>query len=237
MGRIQKAYETRLRWLLAHVGARQLDKGVRWWLDQAQGLSQREHVSLNQALTRRFETLACKRPFAPVRLLASSERFLCDAGLGGLARWLRAAGYEALWQADIGDDELLRQARVQGATILTTDSMLMERRLVRDRLIPAFWLPPTLEIPEQLSLVFREFGLVLRAPRCMACGGCLRAVEKEALRDRIPPRTYRWLNDFFVCQRCDQLFWHGTHWQRIRDKLEQTARTESSIRNPGPPQT
>ena len=124
---------------------------------------------------------------------------MCDAGLGGLARWLRAAGYEAVWQPDIADDELLRQARAMPATILTTDSMLMERRLLRDGIIPAFWLPPTLRIPEQLALVFREFGLTLRGPRCMSCGGELRRGYKEALRERIPPRTYRWLDEYFVC--------------------------------------
>ena len=75
----------------------------------------------------------------------------------------------------------------------------MERRLLRDRIIPAFWLPPTLSIPEQLALVFREFGLTLRGPRCMSCGGELRRGSKEALRERIPPRTYRWLDEFFVC--------------------------------------
>ncbi|HWX18780.1 MAG TPA: Mut7-C RNAse domain-containing protein [Candidatus Binatia bacterium] len=105
------------------------------------------------------------------------------------------------------------------ATILTTDSMLMERRLLRDQIIPSMWLPPTLTIPKQLALVFREFGLTLRRHRCMACGGELRPVDKEQMRERIPPRTYRWLDEYFVCSRCDKLFWHGTHWERIRQRL------------------
>jgi hypothetical protein len=140
-----------------------------------------------------------------------------------LARWLRAAGYEADWEPDIGDDRLLREARRLAATILTTDAMLMERRLLRDRVIPAFWLPPTLSIADQLALVFREFGLALREPRCMTCGGEVSPASKEALRERIPPRTYRWLDEFFVCRRCDKLFWHGTHWQRIVGRLHTLA--------------
>ena len=145
--------------------------------------------------------------------------FFCDAGLGGLARWLRASGYDARWEQDIDDDDLLTKARQTGATILTTDSMLMERRVLRDRLIPAFWVPPTLNISDQLKLVFAEFGLTPRASRCMHCGGRLLPVDKEALRDRIPPRTYHWLNEYFVCERCDHLFWHGTHWHHIRTAL------------------
>ncbi len=49
----------------------------------------------------------------------------------------------------------------------------------------------------------------------MSCGGELHPGDKEALRERIPPRTYRWRDDYFVCARCDKLFWHGTHWRRI----------------------
>ena len=43
---------------------------------------------------------------------------------------------------------------------------------------------------------------------------------EEALRERIPPRTYRWLDEFFVCGRCHRIFWHGTHWQRIAGRLQ-----------------
>ena len=97
--------------------------------------------------------------------------------------------------------------------------MLMERRVVRDRIVPALWLPPTMEIPSQLKLVFRELDLRILAPRCMSCGGPLRTADKEALRERIPPKTYRWLDEYFVCSRCGKLFWHGTHWSRIAKTL------------------
>lgn len=215
MSRIRRGYEDRFRALLRRARARRLEPGVQWLAAKAQRLSARENLSLADALAQVYEHLATRKPFQQSASQLPPGLFLCDAGLGGLARWLRAAGYEAAWQPDIADDELLRQARALPATVLTTDAMLMERRLLRDRIIPAFWLPPTLCIPEQLALVFREFGLTLRGPRCMSCGGELRRASKEALRERIPPRTYRWLDEFFVCRRCDKLFWHGTHWQRI----------------------
>jgi uncharacterized protein with PIN domain len=55
----------------------------------------------------------------------------------------------------------------------------------------------------------------------MSCGGELRKEEKEKLRERIPPKTYLWLDEYFVCRRCDKLFWRGTHWQRIARELSQ----------------
>ena len=221
MSRIQKAYETRFRWLLGGVRARRLDQGVQWLVQKARRMSADMAMPLSDALTRIYGELATRRGFVQHQQLPEPVHFFCDAGLGGLARWLRAAGYEAEWEAGIDDDELLRRAREIAAVILTTDSMLMERRLLRDRVIPSLWLPPTLKIPEQLALVFREFKLRVRRHRCMACGGELCTVDKEQMRERIPPKTYRWRDDYFLCGRCGKLFWHGTHWERMKRALNE----------------
>jgi len=236
MSRIRRGYEARFRALLRQLQARRVEAGVQWLLARSEKLSRHEAMPRANALTRVYDSLFRKIELHAARVAVataptrggvatssrrpSSRLFLCDAGLGGLARWLRAAGYEALWTPDIGDDELLKQARQLGATLLTTDSMLMERRLLRDGVIFSVWLPPTLTIGQQLALVFRELGLSARQPRCMSCGGELRPVEKESMRERIPPKTWRWKDEYFVCARCDKLFWHGTHWQRIHQRLE-----------------
>jgi uncharacterized protein with PIN domain len=53
----------------------------------------------------------------------------------------------------------------------------------------------------------------------MRCGGLLDSVEKSSVAERIPPRTARWLDAYQVCRDCDGLFWRGTHWQRIEERL------------------
>jgi len=221
VSRIHKAYEGRFRALLQEVRARRLEEGVQWSLKKAKQLSAERGISFSAALAQVGDDLARKIRFRGTD--ASPVLFWCDAGLGGLARWLRAAGHDASWRADIADDELLHEARKSSGTILTTDSLMMERRLLRDGIIPAFWLPPTLKIPQQLALVFREFNLMVGEPRCMDCGGELRRAEKEALRERIPPKTYRWLDEYFVCDRCGKLFWRGTHWEKISRQLKLAA--------------
>ena len=220
MSRIRKAYQTRFRWLLQHLHARKLNEGVEWLLSKSERVAVEKGVNNGQALAIVYEDLAARPAFGDLKPTAGGDRFFCDAGLGGLARWLRAAGYETFWVPGIDDDELLREARKLGTIILTTDSMLMERRLLRDRIIPAFWLPPTLVITEQLKMVFREFDLRLRGPRCMSCGGQLVRAEKEQLGERIPPRTYLWIDEYFLCSQCGKLFWHGTHWRKIVTTLE-----------------
>jgi len=235
MSRIRRGYEARFRALLRQLHARRLELGVQWLLARAEQLSRCEAISHADALTRVHDGLSGKIQRDRARVARASvfpsgapatnskapPLLLCDAGLGGLARWLRAAGHEALWKPDIADDELLKQARELGATLVTTDSMLVERRLLRDAIIPSVWLPPTLTMFEQLALVFRELRLTAREPRCMSCGGELRSVEKETLRDRVPPRTWRWVEEYFLCTRCNKLFWYGTHWQHIQSRLRQ----------------
>jgi uncharacterized protein len=227
MSRIQNAYEHRYRELLLRFGARRLDQGVQWLLDRAGRLKEQEELSPADALTRVARELAAKnlKTHHPA-WDGSNIRFFCDSGLGGLARWLRGSGYEAFWESSIDDYELLQRAQKLSATVLTTDSLLMERRVVRDHVIPALWLPPTLSISEALAFVFHEFGLKAREPRCMSCGGDLRRESKEVLRERIPPKTFKWLDEYFVCSRCGKLFWKGTHWNRIADELRKMTKPE-----------
>lgn len=218
MGRIEKGYLARFRNLLQHTRARRMEKGISWLIGRAQRLSAARGISLTDAFTLVHDELAAKR--AVQQPNGDVPAFFCDSGLGGLARWLRAAGYQALWQAQIADHALVREVQDRGAILLTTDSLLMERRLLREGIVRALWSPPTLPIHTQLAVVFREFGLHIREPRCMACGGELFSVQKEDLRQRIPPKTYLWLDEYFVCNDCDKLFWRGTHWEKIRRELD-----------------
>jgi len=140
--------------------------------------------------------------------------------LGALARWLRAAGYDSSWKADVGDWELVRFAQREGRILLTSDTGILRIGIVRDGEVLALFIPHGLGKQEQLAFVLRRLNLPLRERRCMACGGVLAEVPKEHVRDRVPPRTFAWLERFYECVRCGQLFWQGTHWQRIARELE-----------------
>src|ERR1051326_7192680 len=134
MSRIQTAYEYRYRELLLRFGARRPDQGVNWLVRRARELKEGESVSLADSLTRVARELAAKslKTRHPLANNGENIRFFCDSGLGGLARWLRGSGYEAFWEPSIDDYELLQRAQKLHTTVLTTDSLLMERTVVRD---------------------------------------------------------------------------------------------------------
>ena len=148
-------------------------------------------------------------------------RFLCDPSLGGLARWLRAAGFEADMAAGVAGHRLPEAALRLGRVLLTTEAEVLDRRIVADGSLRVVWVPSALTMREQLRMVALDLGLAPREPRCMCCGGALVKAAKQAVRSRIPPRTALWKDEYFVCAACDRLFWQGTHWERIARTLRE----------------
>ena len=152
--------------------------------------------------------------------------------LGGVARWLRAAGYDASWRYGIDDDDLVTLARREGRWLLTSDLGIFERRVITRGELPSLFIPRGTNTTEQLGFVLGKLGLPVRDPRCMACGGRLEQVSKESVRDVVPEKSFRRHDNFTRCDRCDKVFWQGTHWGRIRNRLEKAARTMPSRESP-----
>lgn len=146
-------------------------------------------------------------------------RFICDAMLGGLARWLRAAGYDAEFEYDIDDGELVARAERTGQMILSSDGPLFERNVITSGRVRALFVPRQLSKLEQLRFVVGELGLAIGTARCMACGGELIEVPKHEVAGEAPPLAFRRCEQFWRCGRCGKLLWHGTHWRKIAERL------------------
>jgi uncharacterized protein with PIN domain len=149
-------------------------------------------------------------------------KFLCDEMLKGLARWLRAAGYDAVVAADGTDDRaLLDRAQQQGRILLTRD-----RRFAIDRPGAAGLLLLQCNDMDACFAELRETLAVdwLHRPfsRCLACNTPLR----EAGRDRwveVPDYSREQATRLLYCPSCNQLFWDGSHVARMRERLEAAA--------------
>jgi hypothetical protein len=232
---LQEGYRERFRALLARVQPRRLEFGVELLIERARARRDGFGVPLDQALAalyaetrervERREQAQAACPVGGGRLppapLADPPRFVCDGSLGGLARWLRAAGYEAV-RVSGGGERARTEAHLSGGMLLTSDAAVLARPRAAAG-VPALHVPGELPVAEQLARVLRAYGLRPRAPRCMACGAALRAVDKARVRERIPPRTARWKDEYFLCAGCGRLFWQGTHWERIARVLERLA--------------
>ena len=141
--------------------------------------------------------------------------------LRGLARWLRAAGYDASWTYGIDDAALLYHAYCESRTVLTADGGILRSRAVRAAGTRVLYVPNALPPVAQARLVLAALHLPLRATRCLACGGELVEVPKGTVQDEAPPRSYEAYARFYRCDRCRRLLWRGTHWQRIARTLDE----------------
>lgn len=154
---------------------------------------------------------------------ARSVRFLCDVMLGKLAKRLRAAGYDAIFAGDLpdtSDRSLVERAIVEGRILLTCDGGFSERAPVRDGEVAFLKLPQNLSVEEQLEIVADHFGLCRLPSRCMVCGGELDTVSLSEVADEVPPGVAEHHGEFFRCQSCGRVFWHGSHRARISARLE-----------------
>lgn len=151
-----------------------------------------------------------------VRNLApgGAPRFLADAMLGRLARWLRFLGFDCAYEADIDDAELVRRGVEEQRIILTRDRALPEAwRVAGIHLLEA-------ETPfEQLAEVVRAFSLAGRVRLFRRCGECntqLRPLAAADARERVPARVRERHDRFRECPGCGRVYWEGTHAQRMR---------------------
>ncbi len=145
-------------------------------------------------------------------------RFLADVMLGRLATWLRLLGYDTLYLPDADDPELARVARVEDRILLTRDVELTRRRGLR------FVLIGSEKVEEQLGQLSRELNLTARSAfsRCARCNLPLQEVDKEAVRDIVPPYVFTTQDQFRRCPQCGRVYWRGTHWAHMVAEMQDT---------------
>lgn len=145
-------------------------------------------------------------------------KFIADAMLGRLARWLRLLGFDTSYYPDISDSRLLRIAREQERVILTKDTRLIKIRGVKDYLLikadDSF--KQLLEVIDTLKL--KQFNLL---SRCVKCNGLLTVlIDKSEIKDSVPEFVFLNSNVFLKCSNCGKVYWEGTHPERFREKLK-----------------
>jgi uncharacterized protein with PIN domain len=144
-------------------------------------------------------------------------RFLADAMLGRLAKWLRILGQDTIYFPHLQDLELVRIARAEDRLLLTRDTELTKRKGLRSLLVESD------RLEEQLGQLLRDLALDVESllPRCACCNTTLEALDRKEAKGRVPPYIYRRHREFTMCPRCDRVYWRGTHWQRMRKKIDE----------------
>lgn len=146
-------------------------------------------------------------------------RFIADAHLGSLCKYLRMLGFDTLGAGGLDDAGIASVAAREGRIVLTRDRDLLMHRAVTHGCYVRARKPR-----EQLVEILSRLDLHRHATpftRCMSCNGLLAPVAKEHVAHRLPPRTDSFYDRFWNCNACGKVYWQGSHYKKMQQFVDE----------------
>ncbi len=144
--------------------------------------------------------------------------FIADGHLGKLVRDLRLLGFDVVYDTSAEDRQLLHAMKIDNRALLTRDRRLLMHGIVQH----GYYLRSQKPL-EQTIEVLRRFDLFSAfAPftRCLHCNALLEQVEKSEIIDELEPLTKIYYQNFRRCTGCGQIYWPGSHFDKLLARIE-----------------
>lgn len=145
------------------------------------------------------------------------HRFIADVNVLKLGRLLILLGFDVACSSSFSDKEIADLSQSESRIVLTRDTNLLKRKkIVFARRIRS-------NLPyDQVVEVMDFFGLWHRTAffsRCTQCNQPLVKVAKTDIMHLLEPKTKKYFSVFFQCPKCQKVFWKGSHYDAMTDKL------------------
>jgi hypothetical protein len=146
-------------------------------------------------------------------------RFIADAMLGKLAKYLRILGYDTIYFNQEDEDELIRIAQEQGRILLTRRTRLKEREDIKNLLF-IHEDNPRKQLKEVLNCYHLSPTVNSLFTRCMVCNEKLTSLHKEDAEGKVPEYILNSYESFSLCQHCNRIYWPGSHYASMLQEVE-----------------
>jgi len=137
-------------------------------------------------------------------------KFVTDASLGRLAKWLRLLGYDTVVFPEEAGRALLRLAAAENRIVLTRRKDMIQRQFSG-----ALFIITDINVGNQLNKVIEKFSLKIDRQKmfgiCLECNRKLNPVNREDVCDLVPLFVFENCNEYNRCPRCLKIYWTGTH--------------------------
>jgi uncharacterized protein with PIN domain len=149
-------------------------------------------------------------------------RFVVDANLGQLARYLRLLGFDSTFDPGLGDRELAEISGSENRVLLTRDLDMLQISVITHGYYVRGEHPrnQVIEVIKRFDL----FNSVRALERCAVCNGELEEVDKKEIAARLQPGVAESHDDFRRCSGCDRIYWQGGHHRGILSLVQEVAR-------------
>ena len=149
-------------------------------------------------------------------------KFIVDINVGKLAKWLRMMGYDTLLFDGDDDWRMIIIALEEGRVVITKDTQIVKRGVITSGRLKAILIisdkseQQIQQVVETLDLDYKYRPFTL----CLECNQPLVERSKREVEDRVPPYVFQTQNEYVECPACHRIFWKGTHWKAMTEKLQ-----------------
>ena len=157
--------------------------------------------------------------------MADAPKFIVDCNVGKLTKWLRLMGYDAQFFNGSDDSQLVATAQAEGRVILSRDTQIMKRRLITSGQLQAILIQsdePERQIHQVIDTLHLDYQLK-PFTLCLECNQALVERDKGEVKDLVPPYVFKTQDQFMQCPNCQRIYWRGTHWQAMTQRLKKFA--------------
>ena len=172
-------------------------------------LQENDYVSVYPA----FETLDISSLKDAHKTPLRVTRFILDAHLGKLSKYLRMLGFDTLFRNDFEDSEIIDISVREKRIILTRDKHLLNAK----KITHGYYVRST-EKHKQLREVVQKFDLYSQFKsfsRCMLCNTELIPEKKSEISDKVPADVIQNFEEFYYCPSCHKVYWKGSHFKKM----------------------
>jgi len=151
------------------------------------------------------------------------EKFVADGHLGKLVRDLRLLGIDVTCDPAAEDRQLVRMVGDEERALLTRDRRLLMHAAVRH----GYYVRSQNPLKQTVE-VLRRFDLgpnLMPFSRCLRCNALLEPAKKAEVVDQLEPLTKIYYEQFRRCRGCGQVYWSGSHFDKLRARVEEVRAT------------
>ena len=131
-------------------------------------------------------------------------------------------GFDSLFFSGEDDSQMVRQALVEDRILLTRDTGIMKRRVVTSGRLKAV-LMESEEPEQQMRQIVSAIDIKSQSQPftiCLECNQPLIERNPSEVKDRVPPYVYKTQTKYMECPECHRIYWRGTHWKAMLNKLD-----------------